>query len=181
MVLFSDLGGLNENDIQLIEDKFSRLGIILEKVAFNKEYLNYFEDFSLQTFYVFSPSFLTGMLNDERGHGVWKSVKAIIAHTQIRLSGKEYVSEIKGTVTQRSIKFGIHIILDVNTSFNFDLSKIANYRLFNTSLDQILSFLVRQTPNEKYELPCYVRFSSERKEWTAETFEEYLLRKSKTN
>lgn len=121
------------------------------------------------------------MINDERGIEIWQSVKTILTYTRNKLRAKVSARESKGIVTLRPLTFGIYIILDNNTSFNFDLGKIVDYRLFNTSLDQILSFLVLQTPNEKYELPCYVNFSSERKEWTAETFEEYLLRKSKSN
>mgnify|MGYP006213396237 CR=1 FL=1 len=65
--------------------------------------------------------------------------------------------------------------------FNFELSKICSEKLFEVSLDRILTFLSDQSPNEKYELPLYVRFSEKRKEWEAETFEEYLVRKSRSN
>lgn len=180
-LLLSDLGGLDENDIQFLEENLSSLGIEFRRCTADNGYINYFEDFSLQTFYVFSPSFLSELINCKKGLDVWKSIKAIITYTQNRLSGREYIKEIKGITTLRPIKFGIHIMLDVNTTYNFELSTIADNELFDILLDKILSFLVHQTPNKNYELPCYVKFSAERKEWEAETFEDYLLRKSMSN
>jgi len=180
-LLLSDLCGLDENDIQFLEEKLSSLDIEFRRVTTENGYINYFEDFSLQTFYVFSPSFLSELINHKKGLEIWQSIKAILTYTQNKLSGREYIKEIKGLTILRPLKFGIHMMLDVNTTYNFELNDIPDHGLFDVSLDKILSFLVHQTPNKNYELPCYVRFSAERKEWEAETFEEYLLRKSMSN
>ena len=180
-VLLSDLGGLDEIDIQFLEDNLSSLGIELGRITTKRGYINYFEDFSLQTFFVFSPSFLSELINHKENCEIWQSIKRIITYTQNKLSGKSYIKEIRGLTILRPVTFGIHMILDVNTTYNFELSNISDNRLFDISLDKILIFLVHQTPNEGYELPAYVRFSTRNYDWKSETFERYLLRKSMSN
>lgn len=180
-VLLSDLGGLDENDLQFLEEQLRHLGIEFRRITADNGYINYFEDFFLQTFYVFSPSFLSELINHKKGLEIWQSIKTILAYTRNKLSGSEYIKEIKGLTILRPLKFGIHMMLDVNTTYNFELNNITDDLLFDVSLDKILTFLVHQTPNERYELSCYVRFSAERKQWEAETFEEYILRKSMSN
>lgn len=180
-VLLSDLGGLDGNDIQFLEDNLSSLGIELGRITTERGYINYFEDFSLQTFFVFSPSFLSELINHKENCEIWQSIKRIITYTQNKLSGQSYRKEIRGLTILRPITFGIHMILDVNTTYNFELSSISDNRLLDGALDKTLSFLVHQTPNKNYELPSYVRFSTERKHWEAETFEQYLLNTSMSN
>lgn len=180
-VLLSDLGGLDENDMQFLENNLSNLGIEFGRIIPDSGYINYFEDFSLQTFFIFSPSFLSELINHEKGSKTWQSIKHILTYIQNKLSNRSYIKEIRGLTILRPITFGIHMILDVNTTYNFELNIITDNRLLDVSLDKILIFLVHQTPNKNYELPSYVRFSTERKQWEAETFEQYLLRKSISN
>lgn len=180
-VLLSDLGGLDENDIYFLEENLSSLGIEFGRISPDSGHINYFEDFSLQTFFIFSPSFLSELINHKNGSKIWQSIKRILTYTQNKLSDRSYYKKISGLTFLRPITFGIHVILDVNTTYNFELSTITDNRLLDVSLDKILIFLVHQMPNEKYELPAYVRFSTGNYDWKSETFETYLLRKSMSN
>lgn len=181
IVLLNHLGRIDEADLQYIEEQFKDLPIVLKEIRSDKEYNTNFEDFSLQVFYSFSSPFLAALIHHEKSLDIWKSFKTVLSYTRNKIRYEIYSQQKKDIPILKPVTFGLHVVMDCNTSYNFELSKICSEKLFEVSLDGILTFLSDQSPNEKYELPLYVRFSAEKKQWESESFQDYLLRKSMSN
>lgn len=181
IILLNHLGSIGEVDLQYIEEKFKDLPIVFKETRSDNEYNANFEDFSLQVFYSFSSPFLAALIHHEKSLDIWKSFKTVLSYTRNKLRYEIYSQQKKDIPILKPIAFGLHVVMDTNTSYNFELSKICSEKLFEVSLDRILTFLSDQSPNEKYELPLYVRFSADKKQWEAESFQDYLLRKSMNN
>ncbi|WP_374462953.1 hypothetical protein [Chryseobacterium sp.] len=181
IVLLNHLGGIDEADLQYIEEKFKDLPIVLKEIRSDKEYNTNFEDFSLQVFYSFSSPFLAALMHHEKGLDIWKSFKTVLTYTRNKTRYEIYSRQKMEISILKPITFGIHVVMDANTSYNFELSRILDDKLFEVSLDRILTFLSDQSPNKQYDLPFYVRYSADKKQWESESFQDYLLRKSMSN
>ncbi|SFN06022.1 hypothetical protein SAMN05421594_0721 [Chryseobacterium oleae] len=182
-LLLRYLGGLDENDLKFIEEKFDNLDIDFKHISYNGQITNSLTDFSLEAFYTLSLSsiFLRETIQHIGKNVVWESLKAIFIYTRDKLKNKEYNQITKDDIIKKPIKFGINAILDDNTSYNFELSGELSDELIDKSLDKMLEFLKEQKPNEKYEHTSYVRFSSKNEEWETESLQEYILKRRKNN
>ncbi|MCT4237916.1 hypothetical protein HZP42_16160 [Elizabethkingia anophelis] len=180
-IMLSHLGNLEENDLQHIRKELENSGIGFKHLSTNGQITNSVDDFSLHTFYILASPIIGELIKHVGKNVVWESLKSVFAYTKDRVKGQKMNKVTARGVTELPMKFGVHAILDENTSFNFEISCDSNNEHFNENVDKILDFLREQTPKDKFESTSRVTFSEKDGEWHSESIYEYARKKAKGN
>lgn len=177
------IGGLiDENEILDLEEKLKKAEIELSK--FDKSYLSYdsFDEYLNVVFIGISPSLISSILTGVASNIVWELIKYAVKKIWFKVNGKQY---FKLTTThsqeKKDITFGVQIILDEKTSYNFRLSGDLSDELIEKSLDKALDYLKDQQPNIRYKHPYYMTYNSTNENWVKLDVEEELIKKITEN
>ncbi|MDV3753428.1 hypothetical protein EH151_10025 [Elizabethkingia anophelis] len=180
-IMLSHLGNLDENDLQYIRKELENSDIEFKYLSTTGQITNSVDDFSLHTFYILASPIIGELIKHVGKNIVWESLKLVFAYTKDRVKSQKVNKATPSGVTELPLKFGVHAILDKNTSFNFEISCDSNNEHFNENVDKILDFLREQTPKDKFELTSRVTFSEKDGEWHSESIYEYARKKVKEN
>jgi len=175
-------GGLiDENEILDLEEKLKKAEIELS--IFDKNGLNYnsFDEYLNVVFIGINPSLISSILTGVASTIVWEIIKNSVKKIWLNVRGKQYIELKANSQEKKDITFGVEIIIDRNTSFNFRLNGDLSDELIEKSLDKALDYLKDQQPNKEYKHPYYMTYNSTNGNWVKMDIEEELKKKTQEN
>ncbi|MDD4150358.1 MAG: hypothetical protein PHE33_10035 [Bacteroidales bacterium] len=158
-------GELSSKDLGQIQSKLEEANLDLGYFDRSGRMTNNFDDFLLTTYFVLNHPLTNEILKSIGTSMIWDSIKWGIKFAWKKLRNMKISKVSSTTIEEKSIKFGMKVILDQNTSFNFELDGNIEEEQLDRVLDKAFDFLREQGVNSKMKNSDYVCFSHEENKW----------------
>ena len=159
------VGEFNDSELDEINETIINGGLVFS--WYNKSGIvqNDLDLYQLVTCLTIAHPIIVDILKGVCSNVVWDTIKLSTIKILEKLNVKKYNKISGGKIEERKIKFGIHVHLDKNTGFDFELNGDVSKEEINESLDKILAFLGEQKLKEKRQISDYVYYNPVTKQW----------------
>lgn len=167
-------GLIPDETILEIESKLQYAGLDLSRFDKNGVMEASWADYSLTVFLFIHEKLIKEILNGVVTNAVWDAIKQslIIAWKHVR--NKTITQYSSGQSRQKSIKFGLKVDLDKNTSLNIELKGNLSEELIEKSLNKVLTVIENHSLNMNYKHPDYLFYDELKDEWLKIDVEEAI-------
>ncbi|NQD69994.1 hypothetical protein HP439_04565 [Sphingobacterium shayense] len=159
-------GIFTENDLEHISRNISVVNLELNTLNLSKTINNSLDEFNFIISLSLHHSLIFELLKGIGTDVTWEAIKQVAIFIRNKISGKKIFKVTSRDKIEKEITFGIKMIVDKNTQFNFELKGDLDDKIINESLDKVLDHIKSQKVNSEYVHPVYLKYSAATNKWT---------------
>jgi hypothetical protein len=167
-------GMITPNDLAEYEKTISEIGFKFSSYDQNGDLNASLDSFTLDVCFIISQITVQSIITNSVNSATWDTIKFVVLKMWKKVRNQEITKYSSREFKKKKITFGIKVILDKNTQFDFNLKGDLSEDLILNSLDKTIKFVKSQKTNPEYKHPYFVEFDKKSGKWKSIDVEEEL-------